>query len=166
MILILRSSRHTYKRPSPSTPVRTSYLSTPNQSLVLSCVPYLERSQRSPQHTWFPGYAWTPAYCERCPHHLGWRFTAIHRAAGGGGQHRGEQQPHPPAPSPPSPPASLSRSRSPSSSSSSSSPLSAGRGGSSGTGGGVDGAVGGSDLGPSYFFGLCRSSLVGEVRDS
>ncbi|CAN0446632.1 unnamed protein product, partial [Ectocarpus fasciculatus] len=29
------------------------------------------------QHSWFPGYAWTCAYCAHCPEHLGWRFTAI-----------------------------------------------------------------------------------------
>ncbi len=25
--------------------------------------------------SWFPGYAWTIAYCGRCFNHLGWRFT-------------------------------------------------------------------------------------------
>lgn len=28
-------------------------------------------------HSWFPGYAWTIAYCARCRAHLGWRFTAV-----------------------------------------------------------------------------------------
>lgn len=27
-------------------------------------------------HSWFPGYAWTIAYCDTCGQHLGWRFTA------------------------------------------------------------------------------------------
>ena len=26
-------------------------------------------------HSWFPGYAWTVAYCRRCFNHLGWRFS-------------------------------------------------------------------------------------------
>lgn len=40
------------------------------------------------------------------------------------------------------------------------------RGGAFGMSGGAVGAANEIDLGPSYFFGLCRSSLVGEVRDS
>ncbi|CAM9457977.1 unnamed protein product [Scytosiphon promiscuus] len=44
------------------------------------------------EHTWFPGYAWTAAYCERCPHHLGWRFTAVNRGHGSGAQQRQHQQ--------------------------------------------------------------------------
>ncbi|WIA10213.1 hypothetical protein OEZ85_010415 [Tetradesmus obliquus] len=28
-------------------------------------------------HSWFPGYAWTIAYCGTCGQHLGWRFTAV-----------------------------------------------------------------------------------------
>ena len=33
----------------------------------------------SPQteSSWFPGYAWTIAYCRACWHHVGWRFTAV-----------------------------------------------------------------------------------------
>lgn len=33
------------------------------------------------QDSWFPGYAWTIASCERCLNHLGWRFTLV-RATG------------------------------------------------------------------------------------
>ncbi|XP_052085302.1 protein cereblon-like [Mytilus californianus] len=28
------------------------------------------------EHSWFPGYAWTIAYCRRCTNHMGWKFTA------------------------------------------------------------------------------------------
>lgn len=27
--------------------------------------------------TWYPGYAWTIAWCAACQEHLGWRFDAI-----------------------------------------------------------------------------------------
>lgn len=30
----------------------------------------------SKEHSWFPGYAWTIAYCRRCTNHMGWKFTA------------------------------------------------------------------------------------------
>ena len=29
------------------------------------------------QDSWFPGYAWTVAYCARCFEHMGWRFTPL-----------------------------------------------------------------------------------------
>lgn len=31
----------------------------------------------STDNSWFPGYAWTIAYCARCFAHMGWRFTAV-----------------------------------------------------------------------------------------
>ncbi|KAL6070886.1 Upstream activation factor subunit spp27 [Balamuthia mandrillaris] len=31
----------------------------------------------STQDSWFPGYAWTIAYCEVCNSHMGWKFTAV-----------------------------------------------------------------------------------------
>jgi hypothetical protein len=31
----------------------------------------------STQDSWFPGYAWTIAYCARCYSHLGWKFTLV-----------------------------------------------------------------------------------------
>jgi hypothetical protein len=31
----------------------------------------------STQDSWFPGYAWTIAYCLRCHNHLGWKFTLV-----------------------------------------------------------------------------------------
>jgi hypothetical protein len=31
----------------------------------------------STQDSWFPGYAWTILYCQRCFNHLGWRFTLV-----------------------------------------------------------------------------------------
>lgn len=27
--------------------------------------------------SWFPGYAWTITYCQRCHSHLGWRFDLV-----------------------------------------------------------------------------------------
>lgn len=32
--------------------------------------------QDSLEHTWFPGYAWRIALCNRCSVHLGWSFRA------------------------------------------------------------------------------------------
>ena len=29
------------------------------------------------EFSWFPGYAWTYAYCDGCRRQLGWRFTAV-----------------------------------------------------------------------------------------
>lgn len=31
------------------------------------------------EHSWFPGYAWTIAYCRRCTNHMGWKFTATRK---------------------------------------------------------------------------------------
>ncbi|KAL3153029.1 hypothetical protein ABBQ38_012053 [Trebouxia sp. C0009 RCD-2024] len=31
------------------------------------------------EHSWFPGFAWTIAYCAGCTSHLGWKFTAAQR---------------------------------------------------------------------------------------
>ncbi|KAK2991814.1 hypothetical protein RJ640_006374 [Escallonia rubra] len=31
------------------------------------------------EYSWFPGYAWTIAYCGTCRHQLGWRFTATNK---------------------------------------------------------------------------------------
>lgn len=27
--------------------------------------------------SWFPGFAWTIAYCSGCGNHMGWRFTPV-----------------------------------------------------------------------------------------
>lgn len=32
------------------------------------------------EHSWFPGYAWTIAYCSNCIAHVGWKFTAVDNA--------------------------------------------------------------------------------------
>jgi hypothetical protein len=32
--------------------------------------------ERTTEHTWFPGYAWQVAQCERCGIHLGWLFAS------------------------------------------------------------------------------------------
>jgi len=32
------------------------------------------RGEAHLEHTWFPGYAWRIALCNRCGSHLGWRF--------------------------------------------------------------------------------------------
>eukprot|EP00899_Mesostigma_viride_P010433 jgi/Mesvir1/19391/Mv10426-RA.1 len=48
------------------------------------------------EHSWFPGYAWTIAYCGRCGEHMGWRFTRVRNSStskrasfsGGGGSQR------------------------------------------------------------------------------
>jgi cereblon len=29
------------------------------------------------EHSWFPGYAWSTAYCAGCGAHLGWAFDAV-----------------------------------------------------------------------------------------
>ncbi|KAK3030200.1 hypothetical protein RJ639_038710 [Escallonia herrerae] len=31
------------------------------------------------EYSWFPGYAWTIAYCGTCRHQMGWRFTATNK---------------------------------------------------------------------------------------
>ncbi|XP_018014563.1 protein cereblon, partial [Hyalella azteca] len=31
----------------------------------------------TPEHSWFPGYAWTIATCSGCRRHVGWKFTAV-----------------------------------------------------------------------------------------
>ncbi|XP_014234795.1 protein cereblon [Trichogramma pretiosum] len=36
----------------------------------------LSGEQPSTEYSWFPGYAWTIAYCERCNDHKGWCFEA------------------------------------------------------------------------------------------
>lgn len=33
------------------------------------------------EHTWFPGYAWTIAWCRGCGAHAGWRFDAVAAAS-------------------------------------------------------------------------------------
>ncbi|MBI4517419.1 MAG: hypothetical protein HY699_16570 [Deltaproteobacteria bacterium] len=35
----------------------------------------------SPEHTWFPGFAWDYALCGDCRGHLGWRFSGAAGAA-------------------------------------------------------------------------------------
>jgi len=37
------------------------------------CVPV---GTATDEHSWFPGYGWRIAICERCHHHLGWRFQS------------------------------------------------------------------------------------------
>lgn len=37
------------------------------------------RSRPSPEHSWFPGYAWRMAHCVSCYNHLGWGFVAPRR---------------------------------------------------------------------------------------
>jgi hypothetical protein len=37
------------------------------------------RGEETDYFTWFPGYAWSPAACESCLTHLGWRFTSQNR---------------------------------------------------------------------------------------
>jgi len=34
-------------------------------------------SEPEMDNSWFPGYAWQIAYCQRCREHLGWYFTAV-----------------------------------------------------------------------------------------
>ena len=29
------------------------------------------------EFTWYPGYAWEIAWCDRCAAHVGWSFTAV-----------------------------------------------------------------------------------------
>ncbi|KAG6542344.1 hypothetical protein Mapa_016270 [Marchantia paleacea] len=35
------------------------------------------RGRPDTTNSWFPGYAWTIAYCSQCELHMGWRFTAV-----------------------------------------------------------------------------------------
>lgn len=42
------------------------------------------------EDSWFPGYAWTIAYCSRCYQHLGWLFTRTTAAVAT--QHNDEAQ--------------------------------------------------------------------------
>lgn len=35
------------------------------------------QGQPETQHSWFPGYSWTIAYCNCCESHMGWLFKAI-----------------------------------------------------------------------------------------
>lgn len=54
-------------------PHTSSPLTPPNvqvRGITLEGSPQTESS-------WFPGFAWTVAYCRACWHHLGWRFTAV-----------------------------------------------------------------------------------------
>jgi len=40
-----------------------------------------------PEHSWFPGYAWTIILCPKCGQHLGWHFGSAVRNLGHAGQH-------------------------------------------------------------------------------
>ena len=44
------------------------------QNVVLGGTPTTE-------FTWYPGYAWTIARCDRCGAHVGWAFDAVSDAA-------------------------------------------------------------------------------------
>jgi hypothetical protein len=33
-------------------------------------------STSTEEHTWFPGYRWQVAICDRCTAHLGWRYSS------------------------------------------------------------------------------------------
>ncbi|MFC2172615.1 cereblon family protein [Acidobacteriota bacterium] len=39
------------------------------------------------EHTWFDGYAWRVAQCDRCTIHLGWRFEASNPESAASGFH-------------------------------------------------------------------------------
>jgi hypothetical protein len=50
--------------------------------------------------SWFPGYGWRITYCGRCANHLGWLFTATHKATTTATDPEGSPVP----PTPPTPP--------------------------------------------------------------
>jgi hypothetical protein len=35
----------------------------------------VHRGESSAEHTWFAGYRWNVAWCQRCGAHIGWRYT-------------------------------------------------------------------------------------------
>lgn len=41
-----------------------------------------ETGQPTTEATWFPGYAWSFAFCQECLNHLGWWFNGSDRFAG------------------------------------------------------------------------------------
>ncbi|XP_069693339.1 protein cereblon isoform X2 [Periplaneta americana] len=49
---------------------------TLHKAVGLRCV----NEDPSTEYSWFPGYAWTIAECRQCHKHMGWKFTATHKA--------------------------------------------------------------------------------------
>ena len=58
---------------------------------LLSVSRVLLEGEAVTQDSWFPGYAWTIAYCNRCGNHLGWRFTKVPGPGGGQLSGQGEE---------------------------------------------------------------------------
>jgi hypothetical protein len=44
-----------------------------------SCPGMLAHGAATEEHTWFPGYQWSFAFCHNCGQHLGWLYTAVSR---------------------------------------------------------------------------------------
>lgn len=42
-----------------------------------SCPGAVPHGRDTEQDSWFPGYAWTPAFCVFCGNHLGWHYRAV-----------------------------------------------------------------------------------------
>ncbi len=42
-----------------------------------SCPGVVAEGAATEQHTWFPGYQWSFAFCGNCGQHLGWHYEAV-----------------------------------------------------------------------------------------
>jgi hypothetical protein len=42
-----------------------------------SCPGVVAHGEATDQHTWFPGYQWSFAFCQNCGQHLGWFYEAV-----------------------------------------------------------------------------------------
>ena len=60
-------------------------ITTLRDAACLGAALVCEDAPPTPEGSWFPGYAWTIAYCGGCASHAGWRFDEVPVAGGGGG---------------------------------------------------------------------------------
>jgi hypothetical protein len=67
MIAVSGSHRHRFTNPAGVTYQIGCF------SAAEGCLVYGEPTQ---EHTWFKGYDWSFAFCQRCHHHLGWHYQS------------------------------------------------------------------------------------------